>query len=89
MVQVYESLFSTHSYPKQALWVYYIPSNLFLLLPPMSVSVDLLLFLYFQDDLKYHYVLMLQEISVGYDQISQISQISVIIMNMMKEKENK
>jgi hypothetical protein len=47
---------------------YFIPSNLFLLLPPMSVSVDLFLFLYFQDDLKYRCVLMLQEIFVGYDQ---------------------
>jgi hypothetical protein len=61
MVQVHESLSSTHSYPKQALWVYSIPSNLFLLLPPMSIKVDLFLFLYFQDDLKYHCVLMLQE----------------------------
>jgi hypothetical protein len=68
MVQVHESLSSTHSYPKQALWVYSIPSNLFLLLPPMSVSVDLFLFLYFQDDLKYRCVLMLQEAFVGYDQ---------------------
>jgi hypothetical protein len=68
MVQVHESLSSTHSYPKQALWVYFIPSNLFLLLPPMSISVDLFLFLHFQDDLKYHCVLMLQETFVGYDQ---------------------
>jgi hypothetical protein len=66
MVQVHESLSSTHSYPKQDLWVYFIPSNLFLLLPPMSVSVDL--FLYFQDDLKYRCVLILQEAFVGYDQ---------------------
>jgi hypothetical protein len=34
----------------------------------MSVSVDLFLFLYFQDDLEYHYVLVLQEAFVGYDQ---------------------
>jgi hypothetical protein len=68
MVQVHESLSSTHSYPKQDLCVYFIPSNLFLLLPPMSVSVDLFLFLYFQDDLKYRCVLILQEAFVGYDQ---------------------
>jgi hypothetical protein len=68
MVHVHESLSFTHSYLKQVLWVYFIPSNLFLLLPPMSISVDLFLFLYFQDDLKYRYVLMLQEVSVGYDQ---------------------
>jgi hypothetical protein len=68
MVQVHESLSFTHSYPKQALWVYFIPSNLFLLLPLMSVSVDLFLFLYFQDDLKYRCVLMLQETFIGYDQ---------------------
>jgi hypothetical protein len=40
----------------------------FLLFSPMSVSVDLFLFFYFQDDLKYRCVLMLQEASVGYDQ---------------------
>jgi hypothetical protein len=34
----------------------------------MSVSVDLFLFLYFQDNLKYRCVLILQEASVGYDQ---------------------
>jgi hypothetical protein len=67
MVQVYESLSSTHSYPKHTLWLYSILSNFFLLLPPMSVSVDLYLFLYFQDDLKYRCVLMLQEVFVGYD----------------------
>jgi hypothetical protein len=68
MIQIHESLSSTHSYPKQALGVYFIPSNLFLLLSPMSVSVDLFLFLYFQDDLKYRCVLILQEDFVGYDQ---------------------
>jgi hypothetical protein len=68
MVQVYESPFSKHSYPKQALLVYFIPSNLFLLFPPMSVRVDLFLFLYFQDDLEYCCVLVLQEAFVGYDQ---------------------
>jgi hypothetical protein len=68
MVQVHESLFSKHSYPKQALWIYFIPLNLFLLLLPMSVSVDLFLFLYFQDDLEYRCVLVLQEAFVGYDQ---------------------
>jgi hypothetical protein len=67
MVQVYESPSSKHSYPKQTLWIYFIPSNLFLLLPPMSVSVDLFLFLYFQDDLEYRCVLVLQETFVGYD----------------------
>jgi hypothetical protein len=35
----------------------------------MSVSVDLFLFLYFQDDLEYRCVLVLQEAFVGYDQI--------------------
>jgi hypothetical protein len=34
----------------------------------MSVSVNLFLFLYFQDDLEYRCVLMLQEAFVGYDQ---------------------
>jgi hypothetical protein len=68
MVQVHESSYSKHSYPKQALWVYFIPSNLFLLFSPMSVSVDLFLFLYFQDDLEYCCVLVLQEAFVGYDQ---------------------
>jgi hypothetical protein len=68
MVQVHESSSFKHSYPKQALWVYFIPSNFFLLLPPMSVSVDFFLFLYFQDDLKYRCVLVLQETFVGYDQ---------------------
>jgi hypothetical protein len=68
MVQVHESLSSTHSYPKQAFWVYFIPLNIFLLLPPMSVSVNLFLFLYFQDDLKYRCVLMLHEAFVEYDQ---------------------
>jgi hypothetical protein len=68
MVQVHESSSSKHSYPKQALWIYFIPSNLFLLLPPMSVSVDIFLFLCFQDDLEYHYVLVLQEAFVGYYQ---------------------
>jgi hypothetical protein len=68
MVQVHESLSSKHSYPKQALWVYFIPSNIFLLLPPMPVSVDLFIFLYFQNDLEYRCVLVLQEAFVGYDQ---------------------
>jgi hypothetical protein len=31
MVQVHESLSSTHSYPKQALWVYFIPSKIIFL----------------------------------------------------------
>jgi hypothetical protein len=68
MVQVHESLSSKHSYPKQPLWVYSILSNIFLLLPPMSVSIDPFLFLYFQDDLEYRCVLVLQETFVGYDQ---------------------
>jgi hypothetical protein len=68
MVQVHKSSFSKHSYPKQTLWIYFIPSNIFLLLPPMSVSVNLFLFLYFQDNLKYRCVLVLQEAFVGYDQ---------------------
>jgi hypothetical protein len=68
MIQVHESLSSKHSYPKKVLWIYFILSNLFLLLPPMSVSVDIFLFLYFQDDLKYRCVLVLQEAFVGYDQ---------------------
>jgi hypothetical protein len=68
MVQVHESSSSKHSYPKQALWIYFIPSNLFLLLPLMSVSVDSFLFLYFQDDLEYSCVLVLQEAFVGYNQ---------------------
>jgi hypothetical protein len=34
----------------------------------MSVSVDLFLFLYFQDDLEYHCVLVLQESFIRYDQ---------------------
>jgi hypothetical protein len=69
MVQVHESPSSKHSYPKQVLWIYYIPSNLFLLLTPMLVSVDLFLFLYFQDDLEYRCILVLHEAFVGYDQI--------------------
>jgi hypothetical protein len=68
MVQVHESTFSKHFYPKQALWIYFIHSNLFLLFPPMSVSSDLFLFLCFQDDLEYHCVLVPQETFVGYDQ---------------------
>jgi hypothetical protein len=68
MVLIHGSSSSNHSYPKQALWIYFIPSNFFLLLPPMSVSVDLFLFLYFQDDLEYHCVLVPQETFVGYDQ---------------------
>jgi hypothetical protein len=68
MIQIHESSSSRHSYPKQALWIYFIPSNLFLLLPLMSVSVDLFLFLYFQDDIEYCCVLVLQEVFVGYDQ---------------------
>jgi hypothetical protein len=34
----------------------------------MSASVDPCLFLYFQDDLAYHYVLVSQETFVRYDQ---------------------
>jgi hypothetical protein len=68
MVQIHESSSSKHSYPKQALWMCFVPSNLFLLLPLMLVSVDLFLFLYFQVDLEYRCVLMLQEAFVGYDQ---------------------
>jgi hypothetical protein len=68
MVQVHESSSFKHSYPKQPLWKYFIPSNLFLLLPPKSVLVDLFLFLYFQDDLEYRCVLVFQEAFVGYDQ---------------------
>jgi hypothetical protein len=34
----------------------------------MSVSVDLFLFSCFQDNLEYHYVLVPQEVFVGYDQ---------------------
>jgi hypothetical protein len=34
----------------------------------MSVSVDRFLFLYFQDDLEYRCVLVLQEAFIGYDQ---------------------
>jgi hypothetical protein len=68
MVQVHESSSFKHSYPKQALWIYSIPSNLFLLVPLMSVSVDLFLFLYFQDDLEYRCVLVLQVVFDGYDQ---------------------
>jgi hypothetical protein len=68
MAQVYELPFFKHSYPKQAIWIYFILSNLFLFLPPMSVSVDLFSFLCFQDDLEYHCVLVLQEAFVGYDQ---------------------
>jgi hypothetical protein len=34
----------------------------------MSISVNLFLFLYFQDDLEYRCVLVLQEVFVGYDQ---------------------
>jgi hypothetical protein len=34
----------------------------------MSISIDLLLFLYFQDNLEYHYILMPQETFIGYDQ---------------------
>jgi hypothetical protein len=67
-VQVHESSYFKHSYPKQALWIYLIPLNLFLLFPLMSVSVDHFLFLYFQDDLEYSCVLMLQEAFIGYDQ---------------------
>jgi hypothetical protein len=68
MVQIHESPSFKHSYPKQALWIYSISSNIFLLLPPMSASIDLFLFLYFQDDLEYRCVLVLQEVFVGYDQ---------------------
>jgi hypothetical protein len=67
MVQVHESSSSKHSYPKQVPWIYFIPSNLFLLLSPMSFSVDFFLFLYFQDDLEYRCELVLQEGFVGYD----------------------
>jgi hypothetical protein len=63
MVHVHES-----SSSKQAFWIYFILSNIFLLLPLMSVSVDIFIFLCFQDDLEYHYVLVLQEVFVGYDQ---------------------
>jgi hypothetical protein len=69
MVQIHESSSSKHSYLKQTLWIYFIPSNIFLLLPLMSVSVDLFIFLYFQDDLEYHCVLVLHEAFVRYDQI--------------------
>jgi hypothetical protein len=68
MVLVHESSFFKHFYPKQTLWIYFIHSNLFLLLPLMSVSVDFFLFLYFHDDLEYHCLLVTQDIFVGYDQ---------------------
>jgi hypothetical protein len=68
MVQVYKSSSSKHSYSKQALWIYFISSNLFLLFSLMSVSVDLFIFLCFHDDLEYHCVLVLQEAFVEYDQ---------------------
>jgi hypothetical protein len=68
MVLIHESPSSKHSYPKQALWIYFIPSNPFLLVPLISVSVDFFLFLCFQDDLEYHCVLVSQEPFVGYDQ---------------------
>jgi hypothetical protein len=61
MVQIHKSSSSKHYYLKQTLWIYFIPSNIFLLLPPMSVSVDLFIFLCFHDDLEYHCVLVLQE----------------------------
>jgi hypothetical protein len=34
----------------------------------MLVSVDICLFLYFWNDLEYHYVLVPQKVFVGYDQ---------------------
>jgi hypothetical protein len=68
MVLVHGSPSSKYSYQKQALWIYFIPSNPFLLLPHMLTSVDLFLSLCFQDDLEYHYVLVPQEAFVGYDQ---------------------
>jgi hypothetical protein len=40
----------------------------FLLFPLISVSVELCLFLCFQDDLEDHYVPVPQEVIVGYDQ---------------------
>jgi hypothetical protein len=47
MVQIHESPSFKHSYPKQALWVYFIPSNLFLLLPPIfSLGRPLPLFVF-------------------------------------------
>jgi hypothetical protein len=68
MVHIHKSSSSKHFYQKQALWIYFIPSNLFLLFPLMSVSVDIFFFLCFHDDLEYHYILMSQETFVGYDQ---------------------
>jgi hypothetical protein len=63
MILVHRSSSSKYSYPKQTL-----PSNPFLLFPPMSVSVDFFLFLCFQDNLEYHCILMPQETLVKYDQ---------------------
>jgi hypothetical protein len=80
MVQIHESSSSKHSYPKQALWIYFIPWNLFLFLPPMSVLVDLFLFLYFHDDLEYRCVLVLQKAFVGYDKTTQ-TVLNYILLN--------
>jgi hypothetical protein len=65
---IHGSSSSKRSYTKQVFLIYFIPSNLFLLLPPMSVSVDIFFLLCFQDDLEYHCVRMPRKAFVGYDQ---------------------
>jgi hypothetical protein len=47
---------------------YCFSSNIFLLLLPKSVLVNLFIFMYFQDDLECHYILVSQEVFIGYDQ---------------------
>jgi hypothetical protein len=68
MVLIHRSSVSKHFYPKQTLCIYFISSNPFLLLSLMSVSVNIFLLLYYQDDLEYHCILMSQGVFVGYDQ---------------------
>jgi hypothetical protein len=68
MVLIHESPFFKYFYSKLTLWIYFITSNLFLLLPAISVLVEFFLFLCFQDDWEYNCILLSQETFVGYDQ---------------------
>jgi hypothetical protein len=84
MILIDESSPFKHSYPKQTLWIYYISSNPFLLFPLMSVSVEIFLFLCYQDDLEYHCILMPHEVFVGYDQTiaNGIGQVSLELVQL-------
>jgi hypothetical protein len=68
MVWISESLPFKHSYSKATLWIYFISSSFFSPLPPMSVLVDLCLFLCFRDDLESHYIPVPHETFVGHDE---------------------